>query len=270
MPKAKDLTNVLEFIKASDHPVRKQDIVQATGFTGDFSHAINNLIKANDELQIVGSGKFRSYIWKPQKAIYSDMKNPEGYTDSTAGKAIANVMKSMSDGKYPMRQKFGEVWSCNNVLDDLEGVLIISANDGMIFGYNVYPSKKGFMKDGHVFKWVDNEGSHYISVMSPVNTNERKLVKKVLEVGAAEKIALKEKVSQAIGISINPVEVVKTVEVPVEVEKIVEKEVPVEKIVEKIVEVPTMDPKELELALLRQKVDIYEMFLRGEFKGIAS
>lgn len=275
-----DMTKVLEFIKNSKEPVTKGQIIEATGYTGDFKYCIKTLKVQHEELETVGQRAGAAYIWKPSKPLQSEMKNPEGYNDPTAGKAIANAMRSSGNGRYPMRQHFGEMWGCLDIRDDAEGVLIVSANEGVCVCYNVYPTKKSFMKDGFLFKWNDSMGWHYISTINPINIYERRLNKCLLSLSDNEKEELREAVAMIFPVSQveKPVEVVK--EVPVE--KIVEKtvEVPVEKIVEKTVEVPVekiiekpTDPREIELAVLKAKVEIYEILIFGGnnnvMKGLA-
>lgn len=291
-----DTSSILEFIKSSKEPVSKKQILEATGYSGDYKYAMKQLKKEHEELTVTGSKGKAFYSWNPKKALYSEMKNPEGYPDGTAGMAIANVMKS--SGRYPMRQRFGEVWSTSNVNDDMEGLLVISAKEGMCICYNVYPSKKAFMKESSTFKWVDNTGKHYISAMSPVNVQERKLGKKLFEIGAAEKDCLKEFVIAALDIS--PVtETVGTIPIEVPVEKIVpdpedkrmieQLEVRIYDLKERLnmadvrnveleeennklkasIAVPEAvtkveyrtDPKEIEMAVLKAKCEIYERLL---------
>lgn len=295
--KAIDTNSILEFIKSSKEPVSRKQILEATGYSGDYKYAMKQLKKEHEEIVVTGGRGKAFYSWSPKKELYSEMKNPEGYPDGTAGKAIANVMRS--SGKYPMRQHFGEVWSTSNVNDDMEGLLVISAKEGMCICYNVYPSKKGFMKDSCTFKWANNTGNHYIYAMSPVNVQERKLGKKLYEIGDAEKDTLKEFIKVALDI----MPVIETVEtVPLEVEKIVP-DPEDKKLIEKLevrvydlkarldaadvrnlelkeendklkasIAVPEAvtkveyrtDPKEIELAVLKAKCEIYERLVFKE------
>lgn len=259
-----DKSKVLDFIKSSKVPVGKKTIVDATGYNGDFSWCIKSLMEENEEIQKAGTSRNATYIWNPKKTMYSEMKNSEGYSDGTAGKAIANVMKS--SGKYPMRQHFGEVWAISNVVDDQEGVLIISAKENTCICYTVYPCKKSFMKPDYTLRWTDDTGTHYISTINPVNLSERKLGKKLYDIGSGEKECLRKSLMAALDIVLPEPEtkiqiVEKKVEVPVEVEKEVIKEVPVE--VERIVEkeVYRTDPTEIEMAVLRAKCEIYEKII---------
>lgn len=219
-----DKSKVLEFIKASKIPVGKKEIVASTGYRGDFAWCMKTLMQEYPQIKRTGNTRNVYYIWEEPETLtadqgdYSEMKNQEGYPDGTAGRAIANVMKS--SGRYPMRQRFGEVWSTSNVNDDMEGLLVISAKEGMCICYNVYPSKKAFMKESSTFKWADDKGKHYISAMSPVNVQERKLGKKLFEISAAEKDCLKEFVRAALDIS-PVVETVGTIPIEVPVEKTV-------------------------------------------------
>lgn len=264
-----DMSSVLEFIKNSKEPVNKAQILEATGYSGDFKYCIKTLKARHEELETVGNKFTAAYIWKPAKPLYSEMKNPEGYKDSTAGKAIANVMRSSGNGRYPMRQHFGEVWSNSSVRDNAEGLLVISANGGVCIGYNVYPEFKAFIKKDFCFKWNDKKGWHYISLINPINVYENYIGKCIMSVPEELMDTLRTEVAKIFPISVEIeekiVEVEKVVEkeVPVEkiVEKIVEKEVPVE--VEKIVEKPT-DPREIELAVLKAQNEIYELLIFGK------
>lgn len=287
-----DTNSILEFIKSSKEPVSKKQIIDATGYSGDYMYAMKMLQKEHEELQVTTSKGKSFYSWNEKKALYSEMKNSEGYPDGTAGKAIANVMKC--SGRYPMRQQFGEVWSTSNVSDDMEGLLVISAKEGVCICYNVYPQKKGFMKDQYVFKWHDNSGVHYICTLNPVNTQERKLGKKLYEIGTAEKNLLKEFVTAAIDVS-PVVETVKTEPVerivpdPEDKRTIEELETRIDDLKARLdmtavrsfeleeennklkasIAVPEAvtkveyrtDPKEIEMAVLRAKCEIYEKLL---------
>ena len=176
-----------------------------------------------------------------------------------------------SSGKYPMRQQFGEVWSSPVLSDDQEGYLIVSAKEGIVICYAVYPTRKGFMKDGFTFKWTDMTGFHYVSMLNVVNVSERRLSRKLYEIGTAEKDRFKELISSAIDISIiqestKVVTVEKEIEKPVEVVKEVVKEVPVEVIKEVPVEVVKTveihaEERDIELAVLKTKCEIYEKWL---------
>lgn len=283
-----DTSKIVEFIKNSKRPVTRKEIIEATGYDGDFKYAIKIIASEHEEFQKSGSTTNMVYSWNEKKPLYSEMKNSEGYPDGTAGKAIANVMKC--SGRYPMRQQFGEVWSTSNVSDDMEGLLVISAKEGVCICYNVYPQKKSFMKDQYVFKWHDNSGAHYICTLNPVNTQERKLGKKLYEIGTAEKNLLKEFVTAAIDVS-PVVETVTTEIVPdpkdkrmieqletriddlkarldttavknVELKEennLLKASIAVPEAVTKV-EYRT-DPKEIEMAVLRAKCEIYERLL---------
>ena len=260
--KVVDKSKVLDFIKSSDKPVTKKDILDTTGYSGDFKYCMKVLMNQNSELQRVGDRIHATYIWKPGKALYSEIKNPEGYNDFTAGKAIANVMKSSSNGKYPMRQHFGEVWQTSIAYDEAEGLLVGSAKEGVCMCYNVYPTKKPFMKDGYTLKWSDDLGTHYASILNPINCADRKLSKMVLDLKDVEKKAFAAMIRKVIDILPEP-EATKTITIykdkPVEVIK--EVEIPVEKQVEVIKEVYKTDPMEIEMAVLKAKCEIYEKLL---------
>lgn len=271
---------VLEFIKKAKNPVSKKDIIAGTGFDGDFKAEIWKLRKVYpEELKTEGKTSNVKYFWveKKKKVVYSEMKNHEGYPDGTAGKAIANIMKSSSNGKYPMVQSFGEVWTCQKMVDSQEGFLVVSAKEGICIGYMVYPEKTPFMKPDYTMRWSDDNGKHYISTINPVNLSEKKLEKRIAKLKDSEKECLKTCLLNALSVDLpmqtkvvtkeieKPVEVIK--EVPIEVTKEVVKEVPVEVIKEVEVVKPVeihAEAKEIELAVLKAKCEIYEKLVFGE------
>ena len=213
---AVDVTPIVDFIKSSEEPVGKKRIVEGTGYKGKFDYAMK-MILAGDYGIVVNNATNRSlttysYVAKKPEA---EMKNPEGYPDRTAGKAIANVMRSSNGGRYPMRQSVGEIWTSSNLVDDQEGFLVVSAKEGVCICYNVYPTKKSFMKPDYTMRWTDDIGhTHFISTINPVNLSERKLLKKIGTIGSGEKECLKTSVLNALSIDIpEPQEKVKIVKV---------------------------------------------------------
>lgn len=264
-------------------PVGKKAICEAVKYpaSGDFAMDMKIIMEQSDSIIASGTGKLRVYSFNPTKALYSEVKNPEGYKDSTAGKAIANVMRSssMSKGTYPMRQQFGDVWQFGHPNGSQEGMLVISAMNGSVICVPVYPTRQGYMDDNATISWMDEDNKlHYVHLMNIQSRAERDLKRKLFTIPKVAQDKISKGVSDILGIKPDVVEKVVTKEIPVEkiVEKVVTKEVPVEKIVEKevpvevIKEVPTSDPRDIELATLRVRVEVYEQFLRGEFKGLAS
>ena len=315
MSREKDVTALIDYIKSSKSPVGKSDIIKATGFTGDFARQMNKLRDKNPELQIVGAGKARRYIWKDGEkkipeapaSLYSaddvrrinwaagsinkEMKNPEGYSDTTAGRAIANVMRTTaSDGRYPMNQRFGEVWKLierdpharkDNFTNEF---LVIAAKASYCIGYRVFSEKTTYMSEGYVFKWRDDNGMHYISLVNPINVYHRNLSKEgMYEIDSKKKEELRSLVSSVLDISTT----IKEVQVPdPSAERTIKElqdkcdafeisnsrlEKENDELKAKLDDCKT-DSKEmvvisgLELALLKQKVEIYEKFLSGAFK----
>lgn len=271
-----DKSAVLAFIKASKVPVGKKEIVEATGYRGDFPWCIRDLMSEHPELEKTGTSRSVKYKWNPENGVNSEMRNSEGYSDGTAGRAIANVMRSQSNsnGRYPMRQSFGEVWEASVNNDDMEGLLVIAAKEGTCICYNVYPTKKPFMKQDYTMRWTDDKGqTHYVSTINPINISERKLTKRLYKLGDAEKDCVKKSLLAACDIQfpeteVKTVEVEKIVErkveVPVEVVKEVEKEVQVEVPVEviKTIEIHA-DQKDIDLAVYKAKCEIYERLVFG-------
>ena len=173
MSKSVDMSSIIDFIKSSKEPVNKKQILEATNYAGDYKYAMKVLKEKYDELKVTGTRSNALYSWSPAKAVYSEMKNPEGYPDSTAGKAIANVMKS--DGKYRgnMKQKLGCIYSNAKASPEIEGLLVLSAKDGIVVGYHVFSEMQSFMKDECTFEWEDEQGHHYIIPICPININEK-------------------------------------------------------------------------------------------------
>lgn len=292
-----DTSAIVNFIKTSKEPVSRKEIIEATGYKGDFSYAIKCVLREDSDIvKIQGANpslnKYTTNSLRARKEAASEMKNPEGYSDGTAGKAIANVMRSTNGGRYPMRQSFGEVWSSSNVVDDQEGFLVVSAKEGVCICYGVYPSKKSFMKADYTMRWTDDRGqTHFISTINPVNLSERKLLKKLGTLGAGEKECLKISALRALGIDIPEAEEkIKVVEVSdpkaekkvleyskqcddllsknealrINVEKAekenIELRQKLECTVQPAIEYRT-DPVEIEMAVLRAKCDIYEKLI---------
>lgn len=211
-----DVTAIVDFIKSSDKPVGKKQILEATAYKGHFNYAMQTIVSGDYGIvKNEGSNPaLTTYSYGKKKDI-PEMKNPEGYSDRTAGKAIANVMRSSNGGRYPMRQSVGEIWTSSNLVDDQEGFLVVSAKEGVCICYNVYPTKKSFMKPDYTMRWTDDIGhTHFISTINPVNLSERKLLKKIGTIGAGEKECLKTSVLNALSIDIpEPQEKVKIVKV---------------------------------------------------------
>lgn len=286
-----DKSKVLEFIKASKVPVGKKEIVAATGYRGDFAWCMKTLMTEHPQIKRTGNTRNVYYIWEEPNALsddrdnYSEMKNPEGYPDGTAGRAIANVMKTTATkpangGKYPMLQSLGDVWtfSGETKVVDVKGALIFAARDGVCIGFNVYSKKMPWMKDDHTLHFMHKHNEYYASVLHPINVKGIKLKDKLFSLSPLDKEKLKAKVPAAFGIDVveRTVEIEKVVEkeIPVEVEKVIEKtvEVPVETIKEVQVEVPVevikpveihAEAKDIEIAVLRAKCEIYEKLVFG-------
>ena len=297
-----DVTAIVDFIKSSDKPVGKKQILEATAYKGHFNYAMQTIVSGDYGIvKNEGSNPALTTYSYVVKKPATEMKNPEGYSDRTAGKAIANVMRSSNGGRYPMRQSVGEIWTSSNLVDDQEGFLVVSAKEGVCICYNVYPSKKSFMKPDYTMRWTDDIGhTHFISTINPVNLSERKLLKKIGTIGAGERECLKTSVLNALSIDIpEPQEKVKIVKVndPItekrlnealsqneklgkEVERLkklgdvqppevtinfdadhIEKQARMMEEIEKLkAEIDAKD-KEIELAVLKTKCDIYEKLI---------
>ena len=290
-----DRSKVLDFIRTSDHPVTSKEIVQGTGYSGDAKYLMKAIVKEYpDKIQRIGERSRTAYIWNPVKALNSEMKNPEGYSDPTAGAAIRNTMKS--DGKYHRGFKFGEVYSCKSATDDMEGILVISARVGTVIGLKVYPKQKYWMKDGYFVDWADEDRNHFASSTSFISIPEFNVGNKLCEIDPTEIPTLKGQINNAIDISMpiidfnlsEPKEVIKEVEVVKEI-KVPDQALLNEnaelrnankKLGDKIKELETRlavdifpelhpveyhtDPAEIEAAVMKAKIEIYEKLIFGD------
>lgn len=264
-------------ISLNGKAVGKKAICEAVKYpaSGDFAGDMNSILAEGSGITVVGVGRARAYMYSPVKELYSEVKNPEGYKDFTAGKAIANALRSSglnNGGRYPMRQQFGEVWQFSLPNGSMEGMLVVAAKNGSCICVPVYPTKQGYMDQSATICWLDEKKEmHFAYLMNLQSRAERDLKKKLMDLPEDAKEKLLKKCSEVLGLKPETIEVEKIVEKPVEVIKEVEKivEKPVEVIKEVPVPVTSADPREMELALLRQRVEIYEQFLRGEFVGIA-
>ena len=181
---------------------------------------------------------------EPEKTI---MKNPEGYSDQTAGKAIASMGKALA----------GEIWKVYSHLPNAEDlVLVINSTDTMCVVLKLYRPEFGISPKYPVD--VRYSGKAFVADAFMVCTKPIKYFKeKDGELSPTQMNFIKRTLAKALLI---PTEV-KVVEKPVEKIKMIEKpvekivEVPVEKIVEKVVEVKD-DP--VEIAVLRAEHALYK------------
>ena len=283
--KTSDRSKVLEFIKASKVPVGKAEVIKATGFDGDFPWCMHSLMNENEEIEKYGTKRLTTYLWKPKKPLYSEMKNAEGYPDPTAGKAMANAMKS--DGKYHRNFKFGEIYACSEQRGDQEGLFVISSKSGTVVGLNVYPEMKDFMNG--FYTWHDERGDHFVSPIQVVNVKERNLTKKMFELDQKAKEECKDIFSAVLGLQsfvetkvAMPVEVIK--EVPVKDQALINENAEIRDQNKKlgnrieelekqlaVIALPELrpveyrnDPAEIEAAVMKTKIEIYERLIFGD------
>lgn len=259
---------IVGYLKSAGRPVGKSDIVKNANIDGVFDSIMRKTREEYPQIQKIGDKQGAMYEWKePEPTKKETFKNAEGYSDKTAGKAIINAMKQASTG-YPERQKFGEFWRTGGN-NEYEGILVISAKEGMCIGCFVHSSRKGFMKDGYTFNWYGKTGRHWCSTLALINFQTRNITTRIEELDEQKKTEFRNLLAETLGYEVT--KEVQVIEKPVEVEKIVEKEVPVEveKVVEKKVgmsedevqELLDAQEKEFERKLLEQKVSIYEKVL---------
>lgn len=261
-------TKILNCVKESKAPINKKEIIAKIGVVKNFDVVMRDLRVRNPEIQKIGQAAGTTYIWKEAKPV--EVKNKEGYTDSTAAAAINNVMKVSTS--YPERQKFGELWkvSGNN---EYEGILVISAKEGTCIGCFVYDSRKGFMKDGYTFNWSDNTGRHWCSSLNIVNLRTNYIARKISEVPDQKKSEFRRLLAVTLGTEVTKeVEVKTVVETKTETVEVGLKDEEVQKLLdeqEKSYEKRLAERDERERAiknayeakLLEQKIEIYERIL---------
>lgn len=259
---------IVKYLKSAGRPVGKVDIVKNAQVDGVFDSIMRKTREEYPQIHKIGDKQAALYEWKEAApAPEPKNKNAEGYSDSTASKAIANVMRQTPTG-YPERQKFGELWRTGGN-NEYEGILVISAKEGICIGCFVYGSRKGSMKDGYTFTWAGKTGRHWCSLLNIINFQTRNIVSRIEELDDQKKAELRKLLADTLGYEVTKETQIKEVEKEVEVVK----EVPVEKIVEKVVEKKVgmtedevqelldAQEKEFERKLLEQKVSIYEKVL---------
>lgn len=192
---------------------------------------------------------------KEQPDRYPSHKNDEGYNDPTAG---ANINK-MDDifGEFNP----GDVWAVEASNGTIEQYLVIRSFKGCASCLKLYfySESKEFYNPVHCIP-VNFQTKAFVDCRKVVSKPTRYFVEKIFDIPNLKSV--RAKISMILGLD-SVIE--RVVEVPVEkiVEKQVEVEVPVEKIVEKIVEKPVpiampLESDSVELALVKQKADIYE------------
>lgn len=270
---AVNVAKIVDFIKSSKEPVDRKQILNATGYGGDFNYAMKLVVNGHDDIERIGDKSHAFYIYKPSKAIYSEMKNSEGYPDSTAGRAIAAVMKTENGGRFPMRQSFGEVWPLSTVKGCCEGLLVVSAKAGTCIGFNVYPEKQDFMKPEYIKSIIDPDGHvHYVYTLSPVNTYASNIPGKdpKFEISDEEKESLRDWVCEIFNIepSIRTVEVeIKDTSLETEVAQLKASIARYQEQCDHLLEENAKlaeTGKNIELAVLKAKCEIYEKIVFGE------
>lgn len=277
---ASDKTAIVDFIKNSDHPVTSKEIVANTGYSGDPKYLMKFLVKNYKEIERVGEKSKSAYIWKSSKPV----------------EVVS--MKVTNGGKYPMRQHIGEVWSFDleNIdnqsrrdnlkyqieNNNLEGLLIISAKENVCIGYNVFSEKKKFMKPDYIMRWTNDSGTHYVSVIHPINIEESDLNDAIYELNEQEKSCLRLSVLVALGIDLpEPEKEVEFVQDPSlvnenkklrdrlnssvmeikdlrETNKGLAEHLAVLESQPKVDIIYRTDPKEIETAVLKAKCEVYE------------
>ena len=174
-------------------------------------------------------------------------KNPEGYSDHTAGKAIAHMGKALA----------GEIWSYSysNSVGAIDLVLVISSTSSTSVVLRLLDPKA---EPGVSAKYpveVRYSGKTFIAdAAMPCCKPNRYFRAKVAELTPTQMNFVRRGLARALGIQTE----IRTVEKPVEKIKFIEK--PVEKIVEKIVEKPVEVKADdtIEIAVLRAEHALYK------------
>lgn len=187
-----------------------------------------------------------------KETVEKPLKNPEGYSDSTAGMAIKSMGKALA----------GEVWEyeyrySSGTKTDL--VLVINSCEAAMIVLKLFPEDQqdGFLNKYPINLRINNE-NYIANAGMPCWKPTKYFVKKVHELTPTQMAFVKRGLSRALAI---PTET-KIVEKPVEKIKMIEK--PVEKIVEKIVEKPVEKIVEvkaddsIDIAVLRAEHALYK------------
>lgn len=253
---------VFNFIKEYGEPLSVKEISDGSGVP--FRYAQNMMpivmskygksIKRTEGKRTKGGKPPYVYSYNPDgEKLDTPMRNSEGYIDPTAGKAIMSLEKK-SNGGYPMRCSIGDVWETERGSNVLVIAMIPETNS--VVAVSLLNEKRPFMKEGSFVLFTAGLSNYYASVMNIVSFKESNLQTKLGRING-EMESFRKIFTEVFKGVINSViekevEVVKEVEVPVEVEK----------------EVPPKD-ENLEIALLRQKVEIYEklIFEKNNFVG---
>lgn len=260
---ADTVEKVFSFIKEYEEPLSVKEISDGSGVPYDYAKRVMPIVmdKYNGRIsRFRGERKYSGrggaapfvYAYIPEKKE-TPMRNQEGYIDPTAGKAIMSLEKK-SNGGYPMRCSIGDVWETERGSNVLVIAMIPETNS--VVAVSLLNEKRPFMKEGSFVLFTAGLSNYYASVMNIVSFKESNLQTKLGRING-EMESFRKIFTEVFKGVINSViekevEVVKEVEVPVEVEK----------------EVPTTD-ENLEIALLRQKVEIYEklIFEKNNFVG---
>lgn len=212
------------------------------------------------------------------------LKNSEGYSDPTASLAIEKADreknkydKVMVNGRALIP---GDVWKTRSQTGFDEEVLIVGAHRGISTVLPLYSTPSKASENMWLY-WIDYKGVDYVIDVTHISRKPNKYLDSyAYSIDPEELEEIRDLIAQSLCIGEKVVEKVVTKEIPVEkivekvvtkevkvevpVEKIVTKtvEVPVEKIVTKEVEVPVSDENtKLQIALLEQKIEIYERLL---------
>lgn len=266
---AVNVGKIVEFIKSSKEPVDRKQILNATGYGGDFNYAMKLVVNGHDDIERIGDRSHVLYIYNPKKSENSEMKNPEGYADSTAGKAIRNVMRrTENDGKFPMSQKFGEVWGISSPKDSCEGILVVSAKGGTCIGYYVYPDKQNFMKPAYTKAIKDPDGHlHYIYILSMINAKVQGVREFKFKVSADDAPSIREYVMNVLNIepptvyTVDPAMERKLGEYREQVDKLLDENKKLRDDVEPLLSENKKLKENIENMTLRIKCEIYEKLL---------
>lgn len=199
-------------------------------------------------------------VEKPER--YPVHKTDEGYNDYTAGR----VAKSMDDAAKEGAFKAGDVWTFDAPYGKKEKYLVIASFDKGVSCLQIREIPQS--EYNPVIHALVSMGKKEVVDCRWVMTKPyRYFLEKDNSYNVTNFEAIKRKIACLLDISsvVEAKPIVKTVyrKIEVPVEKVVEKPVEVikevEKVIEKPVEVPVALPSdEMELALAKQKADIYE------------
>lgn len=202
-----------------------------------YAHRWNEM-HPEDPIVIVRGSGYRmncAPVVEPEER-YPVYKNDEGYNDPTAAGAIKSIDSCLDEGPF----KPGDVWLVSYMNGSVEKFLVIKAFDKTVSCLKIHMLTDADTYNPVIHAPISMQTKEIVDCRRVVAKPAKYFLEKDCGYNVTNFDAIKRKIGLLLDISF---------------------EVPVKKIVEKRVEVPVAMPlpsDEMELALTKQKADIYE------------